>query len=662
MIGRKLHSVLTGLMIAFPCLSYAQGDVPKVIISGDVQHYVSGQLLSGVTVELFNDGQLLETKTTSSNGKFKFKPVEIFKNYKVLFKGTNLVSRYVDFELKNIPPEETYKKWDLELPMKMIDRLEGIDFSLLEPKRSSVVKFNSTTGELDFSSKEISSYKSELDKLLAKKEKDKKEKDEQFATIINEATQAEKNKNYQLAISKYEEAIGLKQSEKGSIDPMLNKVRMAYENHKQEIAQQKKTDSIARVQNEIKTRIAMGDQKLSLNKFDEAIAEYKKALAMDFNNASAKSKIQQATQSKEKYELALVNKPIKDSVVTQPVTNLPSNNILQYNTAMDKGKNELTKGNFELAISSYQEALKFKPNDADASKQLKRANDLKTETDGRNKRLYNDMIKVADDLFKQGSYADARSYYERAIKNFKLTDNYASNQVKECNKKLNPVAQPNLDYTLNHQGKIVTGSQVEEGYNLLANAYANDTYEAGKFYAGIHNKQAAFYTSKTLTNTQQSYDKQAQLDKNQFERSKGFENKDWLRLEKVDSTVSFTNNIAQKHRDWQNMGSKKSYTTQQKLDSMNYGTVKAVKQVGSAQASADLSALEKGVHQWIVKYNDSKNKPISETTRRIVVGDSGLNKYEMTKNKWGTAFTKDGKTISEHQWNLETNVATIILH
>lgn len=486
----KLSNALLVFLVAnFIALnSFAQEKIPQVTIYGDVKNQITDKEIAGVTVQLISNGQLIETKTSSTGGKFKFKSVGIFQDYKVVFTGKNLVSRFVEFELKNIPADKTYGEWDFELPMKMVEKNKYVDLTVLESRRSSVIKFNKSSGELDFNNTEIVGYRNELDRLL------------------KQASQKE------------------------------------------------------------------------------------------------------ITENRDKSK---------------------------YDSLMAAGNSGLTAGNFDTAIYAYTKALEIKQNDKTAGAQLERAQAIKKENSEANRKLYNSLISVADKLFGEKNYTDAKEYYQRAKTNFKYNEPYPVQQITACEMKLdsNKVMTEPIKPTEN---TVVQENRPGTKASIL-HTMSNDSYEKAKRFIAVEENNRNFYAGKNDKDARDSYNKQRQLNENSFSMLASSQNQDELRLRKINAIEE-----------------------QKTLQMRNVDTATLAKPANSL--SNNVNGLEYGVHEWKTQRLNSKKEVVEVITERLVVGEHKADKYMMTRNKWGVAFSKNGQTIGEHTWNKETNFGAIILH
>ena len=108
-----------------------------------------------------------------------------------------------------------------------------------------------------------------------------------------------------------------------------------------------------------------------------------------------------------------------------------------YKSAMDIGKGYITARDFDKATLAFKEALKIKPGDAEATKQLNSIKSLK-DADTRQQaeleknrmidKQYKDTIDYADNALEAGLLKAARQKYNSALR-IKKDDAYAKNQI-----------------------------------------------------------------------------------------------------------------------------------------------------------------------------------------------------------------------------------------
>src|SRR5690606_38169051 len=82
---------------------FAQGG--DLYIFGLVKDYATSKKIPGVTVKAFENGKLVDTYETKSNGKYEFF-LDIGKQYELVFSKPGIVTKRVTMDSRNIPAED----------------------------------------------------------------------------------------------------------------------------------------------------------------------------------------------------------------------------------------------------------------------------------------------------------------------------------------------------------------------------------------------------------------------------------------------------------------------------------------------------------------------------------------------------------------------------
>ena len=188
-----------------------------------------------------------------------------------------------------------------------------------------------------------------------------------------------------------------------------------------------------------------GDALHAQNKYEEALAEYDKALAIfpgdKYVGAQAdeiRAILKERSDKQEAYNTAitlgntLLEEENFDAAIMQfeiakeifPTDNLPKERIAEakrlqsvynekvsrFNTLMDEANNLALRKNFDGAIQKLNQALEIFPNDGQAMAKLQELQGSKATND-----RYNAFIAEADRLYENKAYKDAKSQYQGAL-------------------------------------------------------------------------------------------------------------------------------------------------------------------------------------------------------------------------------------------------------
>jgi tetratricopeptide (TPR) repeat protein len=293
----------------------------------------------------------------------------------------------------------------------------------------------------------------EVKKLKADKElADKNAKDTQaeYDALIKEADLAFDSKNYDLAKTKYNEALAVKSGEAHptarlkAIDELLKKQKLEEEAAKAKEAEYSKFMAEGQAMFDQKNweaakqkyTSALGvkpNDKAALDKIDLINKEMEKDAAeakknADYTRLMAEAKVffdqKKYTEARQKYQEAGNTKPTETEPQTKinEIDNLLGDQAKKEQLEKDYQK-YMTEGNqlkdikdYTAALDRYNKALAAKPGDAVAQQKITEINklieDQKKLAD--QDKLYNDYITKADQSFNAKDYTNARLNYQKA--------------------------------------------------------------------------------------------------------------------------------------------------------------------------------------------------------------------------------------------------------
>jgi len=245
----------------------------------------------------------------------------------------------------------------------------------------------------------------EIDKIVSDSIQKQKDLDAQYAGLIRSADQALTAKSYLPAKSDYEKASALKPSEEYP-KTRLSEISKALA----DIAARKSRDSAYAV------IIGNADKLLAARSFEEAKAQYQKALLVKADDIYAKTKISE------------IDKAVAD-VARQKA--MVENN---YKAAITKGDQLLASKSYDLAKGEYNRALGIKAGEQYPQDKIKEIDNILAELKAKDE-AYKASVAKADQMLLEKKYDEARTEYENAL-TIKINDQYAKNKVDEINKKL----------------------------------------------------------------------------------------------------------------------------------------------------------------------------------------------------------------------------------
>ncbi len=328
----------------------------------------------------------------------------------------------------------------------------------------------------------------EINAILAK-EMGAKELEKKYTDAISKGDAALTAKDYAAAKTNYSTAIGLKPSEQYPKDKLaeVDKALADAAAEKDRLAKEKELDT------KYKAAIAKGDAALKLKTYAAAKTAYNEALALKSNEQYPKDKIAEidaaiakemgAKELEEKYKAAIVKgdaalktKSYEDAKVGynealgfKPAEAYPKTKLAEidkaiadaaakdavdkdrlakekelaekYLAAITKADAALTSKDYELAKTSYNEALSFKATEKYPKDKIAEINAILAKEMGAKEleKKYTDAISKGDAALTAKDYATAKTNYSAAI-GLKPAEQYPKDKLAEAEKALAEIA------------------------------------------------------------------------------------------------------------------------------------------------------------------------------------------------------------------------------
>lgn len=231
---------------------------------------------------------------------------------------------------------------------------------------------------------------SEIEDILKKQKEEAdaaKRLEEQYTALIEEGDKAFESSNWDEAISRYEEALKLKSNEKYPQD----QIAIAKKNKEEQAANEAK-------EAEYKSLMEAAKQLKDAEKYPDAIAKYKEALAI------------KPSESEPKEKIAEIEKLMADAADAAAKEE-------QYQKYMTDGQSAQDKDNLTGALDQFKKALDTKPGDDAAQSKIDEINGLikaKEEAEAKEKE-FNDLVAAAQKDFDGQKLTDAKMKYQKAL-------------------------------------------------------------------------------------------------------------------------------------------------------------------------------------------------------------------------------------------------------
>ncbi|MFM7729885.1 MAG: hypothetical protein ACKO6L_02485, partial [Flavobacteriales bacterium] len=315
----------------------AQNEI--VHLYGQVKDHFSKKKLENVTVQIFKDGALFDNINAGSSGKYDVK-LPLGFTYDIKFTMGGYLAKVIRMDTRNIPEEDRYGGFDMNMDGSLFPYREGFNTDLLKEPMAKAL-YNPAGDGFDFDaafskkrSDEIDAEFKRLDDLaagLAKLQAD-------FDKFVKAGDQAMLEKKYQGAIDNYKSALGIfpdKEDVKKKLADAQAKLDAENANKDLEAAYKK--------------LIEEGDGFFKEKKYVEARAKYVKAKEM--KNAT--------------YENDMIYK------IDQLLADADKRK--QYDAIITTADGKFAGEDYAGSITSYKEALKIYPAEIYPQEQIQKA-------------------------------------------------------------------------------------------------------------------------------------------------------------------------------------------------------------------------------------------------------------------------------------------------
>lgn len=376
--GWKSLIAMVGLLFV---TAFAMGQ-DMVSMDGVVKVEGSSKKLSGATVTLYENGSVKNKVITSSNGKFEFN-FGYDAVYKVEFKRNGYVTKFIEIDTRNIPPEEKERgNFFINMQMSLFEEVKDLDVSVLDQPIGKF-RFDPSANDITHDAAYTSEMQKKIKNLMKEYERKKKEEEERRL--------------------EEEEAARLEAERLAEVEGQFNEFRDA------------------------------GDKAMASNDYGTAVENYQKALDLIPEDGIVKDKLADA---KEKFEAQQA-----DAEAAKKAEEERKALEAQYKSLVDEADKSFKGKDYEAAKKKYQEALDVKPDEDYPKSQIVEADRLLAEAQAEADRLakadeeYNTYLKDADELMAAKDYESALINYQYASE-MRPSEKYPKEQMKVAQKAL----------------------------------------------------------------------------------------------------------------------------------------------------------------------------------------------------------------------------------
>ncbi|HTA62302.1 MAG TPA: carboxypeptidase-like regulatory domain-containing protein, partial [Bacteroidia bacterium] len=212
-----IRSIFLVFLLIISFSTKAQSPPPQAAVLLNVQGKIfdDNNELNGAVITVTQGGRTVSTITTGSDGKYSFQ-LPLGGDYMVTVAKSEMVTKKFSITTRGIPPERALEPFGVvDAQISLWKKVEGVDYSALNQPANKYA-YDGTKQNFDYDKGYLEQMQGviagirEQEKALEKKNKDL-EKNYQLA--IKEGDKNFSKKDYQGALAKYNEALGLKKDD-----------------------------------------------------------------------------------------------------------------------------------------------------------------------------------------------------------------------------------------------------------------------------------------------------------------------------------------------------------------------------------------------------------------------------------------------------------------
>ncbi|MGY8926826.1 MAG: hypothetical protein ACKVJC_05990, partial [Flavobacteriales bacterium] len=404
-------------MLFSSCLAWSQS--LTFLYKGRVENNDIGGFEQGVKVSVVQNGSSLFNTTTASSGKYTLRgDINYTSPFEVVFSKDGLVSKKVSFDFtrineEDLPAGDEYRPVEA-LDMSMFKKRENVDFSFLDSQPVAKFDWNTRKMEADLDDVASADIKVKILKLLAEADKNKADAEINYQKAITEADKFFTEVNYEAALTKYEEALGYKPTEKYPADKILELDALIQAQKQEDLADKQENEAYY-------AAIEEADRLRDQDQLESAVSKYEDALVL---------KVEQYPKD----QIVALNNRID-------AKKKELENQVKYDAAIKRGDTFLEQNSLRAAKDMYTNASKLKPSEQYPIDKLKELEaKLNTQADQEAEKIkYQDAIEAADALFEKESYQSSKAKYEEAL-SLESAATYPKNRIVICDEKIAELA------------------------------------------------------------------------------------------------------------------------------------------------------------------------------------------------------------------------------
>lgn len=444
----KANLILLALLLSLQ--SVAQNDV---YIFGVVREAEFHKKVPGVSISIFQDGVKFNTVKTNSNGKYEL-VLNFDHEYKVVYSYPTLVTKFLTFNLKNVPEMDQEGGREINIDMELFSEIEGVDFSILDNPIGKF-EYNASAMEINYNKEYTDQMKSQLMALMMeynrklKEDADRKAKMEKdFLDLVRKGDESVRNQKFSDAVDSYTDALVLFPKD----EDVQTKKAMAEKAVAEALANQQKEDKY-------NSFINSGDTFFANEEWENALSSYGSASEIFPSESYPKGRIKEIN---EKLDALRAN----------------AANIALVAKLIKEGDNDVGLDKYDEAISKYSEALELIAGHKLAKQQLDAAKEKKVAWLAAQEREvnYTNLIAKADGEFNTNDYKKAITSYQAAL-DLKSAEQYPKDQIAKAEGIIGKASEETerrkeFDALVKQGDEKVNNTAYQEGIVIYKNALA----------------------------------------------------------------------------------------------------------------------------------------------------------------------------------------------
>ena len=329
----------------------------------------------------------------------------------------------------DIPYTETMRK-EIDKIISQIESNKKQAYNQIIAKADELFKNEQYEEAINYYEKaiDLDPYNDYPDKQIMQCEKliaQKRNAETNYNKFIAQGDNLFNKQNYINAKTAYQNALNIKPAEQYPKQKLAEIDKLIADK-----AAKEKAEAEAKAKEEqYKAAIAKGDAALAKQNFDEAKTAYNQALSIKPNEQYPKQK------------LAEIDKLIADKAAKEKAEAEAKAKEEQYKAAIAKGDAALEKMNLTEAKSAYQDALRIKPEESYPRNKIVEIDNMLTQKQKKEQELqekekaYKEAIQKADNFYINKDYPTAITYYQTALK-YKPNETYPRQRISECQEQL----------------------------------------------------------------------------------------------------------------------------------------------------------------------------------------------------------------------------------